>query len=118
MVTEASLAQRVYLARGSTDLRKSIDGLAALVQAEFQLDPFAPALFVFCNRHRDKLKILHWEHNGFWLWYRRLERGRFAWPAAGSGPVAISRRELRWLLDGLSWDQPQAHHAVPARTVI
>jgi transposase len=58
--------ERVYLACGSTDLRKSIDGLAVLVKEGFQLDPFSSCLFVFCNRKRDKLKILHWEHNGFW----------------------------------------------------
>jgi transposase len=58
---------RVYLARGSTDLRKSIDGLAILVKEEFDLDPFSSSLFVFCNRQRDKLKILHRDHNGFWL---------------------------------------------------
>lgn len=57
----------VYLATGATDIRKSIDGLAALVQASMGLDPFSPALFVFCNRKRDKLKILHFERNGFWL---------------------------------------------------
>ena len=55
---------RVYLACGSTDLRKSMDGLAVLVKEGFDLDPFSLALFVFCNRQRDKLKILHWEHNG------------------------------------------------------
>jgi transposase len=64
---------RVYLTCGSTDLRKSIDGLVALIQERFLLDPFSPCLFVFCNRQRDKLKILHWEHNGFWLYNRRLD---------------------------------------------
>ncbi|GIP35471.1 IS66 family insertion sequence element accessory protein TnpB [Paenibacillus sp. J2TS4] len=64
---------RVYLACGPTDLRKSIDGLAALVQEGFKLDPFSPSLFVFCNRECNKLKILYWEHNGFWLFYRQLE---------------------------------------------
>ena len=95
--------ERVYLACGSTDLRKSIDGLAVLVKEGFELDPFAPSLFVFCNRKRDKLKILQWEYNGFWLHYRRLEKGKFQWP--GKNNVAtvtiISQRELRWLLDGL-----------------
>ncbi len=110
---------QVYLACGSTDMRKSIDGLTALVREGFGLDPFAPALFVFCNRQRDKLKILFWEHNGFWLLYRRLERGRFQWPAdAGSAPLRLTRRELRWLLDGLSLQQHQAHPEVTARTVI
>ena len=111
-------AERVYLACGSTDLRKSIDGLAALIKEGFELDPFAPCLFAFCNRQRDKIKILHWDHNGFWLHYRRLERGRFKWPQQGTGTVTITRRELRWLLDGLSLEQRQAHPAVTARTVL
>jgi len=110
---------RVYLACGATDLRKSIDGLAVLVKEEFQLDPFSPCLFVFCNRKRDKLKILQWELNGFWLHYRRLEKGKFQWPENHSaGVTAISRRELRWLLDGLSLNQHRAHPEVTARTVL
>ena len=78
--------QRVYLACGPTDLRKSIDALAALVQESFGLDPFSPSLFVFCNRERNKLKILYWEHNGFWLFYRCLERGTFSGPPAAKEP--------------------------------
>ena len=118
MLSDAGVEQ-VYLACGVTDLRKSIDGLAALVQHAFALDPFAPALFVFCNRHRDKLKILHWEHDGFWLYYKRLERGTFRWPMTTAEPTrAVSRRQLQWLLDGLALEQRQAHPAVTARTVI
>jgi transposase len=115
-----AMIDRVYLARGSTDLRKSIDGLAVLVQVEFNLDPFTSSLFVFGNRQRDKLKILHWDHNGFWLYYRRLERGKFHWPSNSktSGPLKITRRQLRWLLDGLSLEQNQAHPRVSAKTVI
>ena len=64
MISEAAPGT-VYLALGSTDLRKSIDGLAVLVKEGFELDPFSSCLFVFCNRKRDKIKILHWEHNGF-----------------------------------------------------
>ncbi|GAC42876.1 IS66 family insertion sequence element accessory protein TnpB [Paenibacillus popilliae] len=78
------IASPVYLACGATDMRKSIDGLAAMVQEQFGLNPFSLALFVFCNRRRDKLKILHWDHAGFWLYYRRLERGSFQWPAGGT----------------------------------
>lgn len=111
-------AGRVYLACGSTDLRKSIDGLAAIVQEGFGLDPFSPCLFVFCNRERNKLKILYWEHNGFWLFYRRLERGTFQWPTGSEGTTAVSSRELRWLLDGLSLSQRQAHTKVTAETVV
>lgn len=116
---DGGTVDRVYLACGSTDLRKSIDGLAVLVSQAFALDPFQPCLFVFCNRQRDKLKILHWDHNGFWLHYRRLERGRFQWPAASeSTPLTVTRRQLQWLLDGLALEQSQAHSKVTARTVI
>lgn len=117
MLTLAGL-DRVYLASGFTDLRKSIDGLAALVQEGLQLDPFSPCLFVFCNRGRDKLKMLYWEHNGFWLFYRRLERGTFLWPESRHNKVTITHRELRWLLDGLSLTQQLAHKRVQAETVI
>jgi len=110
--------RRVYLACGSTDLRKSIDGLAVLVKEGFGLDPFSTCLFVFCNRRRDKLKILQWDHNGFWLHYRRLERGKFRWPDAGTQAVTpTSYRELRWLLDGLSLEQ-KAHPEVKARVIL
>jgi transposase len=58
---------RVYLAVGATDMRKQIDGLAAVVEDVLEQDPFSECLFVFCNRRRDKLKLLYWQHNGFWL---------------------------------------------------
>ncbi|WP_406677844.1 IS66 family insertion sequence element accessory protein TnpB [Moorella sp. ACPs] len=118
MLNEAGI-DRVYLACGATDLRKSIDGLAVLVKEGFELDPFSPCLFVFCNRQRDKLKILHWEHNGFWLYYRRLEKGKFPWPQdITSSTITVTRRELRWLLDGLPIKQSQAHPEVKARTIL
>jgi transposase len=111
--------QRVYMAVGSTDMRKSIDGLAALVSGVFHLDPFSESWFVFSNRRRDKVKILRWDHNGFWLYYRRLERGRFRWPSTESSQtMVISRRQLQWLLDGLSIDQRNAHRKVSASLVI
>jgi transposase len=116
MLNEASI-DRVYLALGATDLRKSIDGLAVLVREGFELNPFSRCLFVFCNRKRDKLKILQWEHNGFWLYYRRLERGKFQWPKHSAQVMTISRRELNWLLDGLSLHQ-RAHPKVDARVVL
>jgi transposase len=116
----------VYLACGSTDLRKSIDGLAAIVSPQsdlgtpvFELDLFSSSLFVFCNRGRDKLKILVWDTNGFWLYYRRLERGRFRWPAQpAQKTVTVSRRQLQWLLDGLTLEQQQAHAPVTARLAV
>ncbi len=118
MLSDTS-SSRVRLACGSTDMRKSIDGLAAIVQEAFDLDPFSDAWFVFCNRDRDKLKLLRWDHNGFWLYYRRLERGRFEWPSSSKGQTqVISRRQLQWLLDGLILEQRRAHPEVRAWTVI
>jgi transposase len=117
MLNGESVGQ-VLLAPGATDLRKSIDGLAAMVSAVFELDPFSDRWFVFCNRQRDKLKILRWESNGFWLYNRWLERGTFRWPAQGGKTLRISRRQLQWLLDGLAIEQPQAHPMVHARVVV
>lgn len=91
--------EQVYLATGATDLRKSIDGLSAIVCQVFDLDPFSPSLFVFCNRKKDKLKILHWD-NGFWLYYRRLEQQTFRWPTQDNETLCISMDELEWLLKG------------------
>lgn len=85
---------KAYLALGPTDLRKSIDGLAVLTKESFELDPFSFCLFVFCNRKKDKQKILQWEHNGFWLHYRRLEKGKFIWPEYNAQKVAAINRRL------------------------
>jgi len=109
---------QIYLAPGVTDLRKSIDGLSAIVSAVFELDPFSDRWFVFCNRKRDKLKILRWDHNGFWLYYRRLEKGRFKWPTETGPALSITRRQLQWLLDGLTIEQKHAHRRVHARVAI
>ena len=68
-----------YLYAGVVDMRKSIDGLAALIENQLELDPMQDAVFVFCNRGRDKIKILYWERNGFVLWYKRLEKEKFKW---------------------------------------
>ncbi len=100
-------------------MRKSIDGLAAIVQESFQLDLFSASIFVFCNKDRNKLKILQWEQCGFWLYYRRLEKGRFQWPRdSNKCTMSISCRELQWLLDGLALEQKQAHAKVGATAVI
>jgi transposase len=70
----------VYLACGVTDLRKQINGLSVVVSAVFELDPFKPALFVFCNRNKNRIKILTFDGDGFVLTFKRLEKGRFIWP--------------------------------------
>lgn len=93
---------QVYFARDPVDMRKQIDGLALMVQETFALDPFDRALFAFCNRQRDKVKVLYWHDNGFCLLYKRLEKGRFQWPCCEQETWRCSARELKWLLEGLS----------------
>ena len=91
----------VFLACGSTDIRKSINGLSAIVEASFKLDPFGGQLFVFCNRSRDRIKILEWDGHGFWLHFKRLEKGHFKWLNAGEGDtMALTSKELEILLGG------------------
>lgn len=91
--------EKVYLAVGITDLRKSIDGLSVIVSAVFNLDVYNNAIYVFCNRNKNKIKILHWE-NGFWLYYYRLEKGRLKWPTNDYDTVTVSLEEFRWILQG------------------
>ena len=83
---------RVYLAPGVTDMRKSIDGLALIVSEVLELDPFSESLFVFCNRGRNKLKILHWQTNGFWLYYRRLDVVLRKVDSSGLQPACPTKR--------------------------
>jgi transposase len=99
--------RRVFLAVGNTDMRKSINGLSVLVQQAMALDPFAGDLFVFCNRRRDTIKIMYWDHNGFCLWQKRLEEQKFPWPRSEQDVISIGQRQLEWLLSGL--DYTRAH---------
>lgn len=110
---------KVYLAREPADLRKSIDGLSMLVSQVLREDPFSAHVFVFVNRRRDKLKALAWDRTGFVLYYKRLERGVFPWPAIDStqSTRVIEARQLQWLLSGLSIEQRQAHRTVSATAV-
>lgn len=98
----------IYLVCGATDLRKGIDAYAHIVQDRFHLDPFKDALFLFCNRNRDKLKCLYWDGTGFWLLYKRLEKGHFKWIRQEDHVLTISHQQLRWLLDGLKIEQKSA----------
>ncbi len=90
------------MATGATDLRRSIDGLSAQVRDRLALDPLSGHLFLFRNRRGDRLKILLWDHGGFWVLYKRLEQGTFAWPEEGAGhPVEMRTRDLGLLLSGV-----------------
>jgi transposase len=108
MFGDISKAEKIYIACGYTDMRKAIDGLTAIVQQSFQLNPFQNSLFLFCGRRRDRIKALYWEEDGFVLLYKRLESGSFQWPMSAEAVRSITNQEFRWLLEGLSIDQPRA----------
>jgi len=99
----------VYVHRDAVDFRKSINGLAAVVEHSLGLNPFAQALYVFGNRRRDRIKILGWERNGFWLLVKRLEAERFAWPRASQSVIELSVEQLHWLLDGIDLAAMRGH---------
>jgi transposase len=101
---------KVYVHRDAVDFRKSITGLSALVEQALGLDPFARAVYVFRNRRADRIKLLMWERNGFWLMLKRLEADRFIWPreAAVLEPTV---EQLHWLLEGIDLAAIRKHPA-------
>ena len=107
MLTDFTGADRVYIACGYTDLRRGIDGLAVLVQQQFNLDLFTNTLFLFCGRRRDRIKALYWEGNGFVLLYKRLESGSFQWPKKENEARALTPQQYRWLMDGIPVEQAE-----------
>lgn len=109
----------VYLACGHTDMRKSINGLSAIVEGSFNLDPMSEALFAFCNRSRDRLKILEWDGDGFWLYFKRLEKGHFKWPASGDeATLTLTSEELAILLGGARIELKLRRNEVTQRWVV
>lgn len=108
MLGDISKTEDIYIVCGYSDMRKSIDGLATMIKLNFGMDPFAPSLFLFCGKRRDRLKALCWEGDGFVLLYKRLENGSFKWPRTPEQARRLSPQEFRWLMEGLTIDQPKA----------
>jgi transposase len=106
---------KVYVHREAVDFRKSINGLAALVEQGLGLDPFAAALYVFANRRRNRVKILGWETNGFWLLMKRLEAERFVWPRSDRAVIELTIEQLHWLLEGIELEAMRAHRILRYR---
>ena len=106
---------RVYLALGTTDMRKGFDGLSVLAQEVLREDPFSGHLFVFRGRRGDLIKVLYWDGQGLCLFGKRLERGRFIWPAPADGIVAITPSQLAYMLDGIDWRNQGAERSTPRR---
>jgi len=104
-----SAGTRVYLALGATDLRKSIDALALLVEAQFALSALSGHWFAFCNRRRTLVKVLYWDRNGFCLWQKRLEKETFRWPQREVDVLEVDARELLMLLEEMELVPRTAH---------
>lgn len=106
--------EAIYLHRDPTDMRKSIDGLSVLVQGEMRSNPFARALFLFCNKRRTHIKALYWDETGFCVWLKRLEQERFPWPKRDpEDVVTITKSQLQWLLQGYRhWRMPPHQRVV------
>ena len=118
MLNDFSGVDKVYIACGYTDLRKGIDGLARMVQQQFELDPFTNALYLFCGRRRDRIKGLYREKDGFILLYRRLEQGACQWPGSESEVRSLTPQQYCWLMEGLQIEQPKAHRPASGLSMI
>ena len=98
---------RVYLACGVTDMRRGMDGLAALVQASFGDDPFSGAVYLFRGRRGQLVKCIWHDGQGLCLFQKRLERGQFLWPVTNTGRIALSAAQMSMLLESIDWRNPQ-----------
>ena len=108
MILNLSKFEKIYLYRPFTDFRKGIFGLSVMVQEQMELDPFKKYLFLFCNRGRDKLKVLYWDETGFALWYKILEKEKFKWPShLQSDAIGVDIEKMEQFLEGLNpWQRP------------
>lgn len=99
---------KIYVAAQPVDFRKGMDGLAAIVQSEFNLDPFSGAIFVFLARRADRLKIVVWDGTGLVLVHKRIEGAGFAWPKTRDGVISLTRSQFEALFEGLDWTRIRA----------
>lgn len=105
--------ERLYISTANIDMRKGIDGLSSIVEQKFQLDPFGDAMFVFHNRHCDKIKLLYWDGNGFCLLYKRIEKGKFHFPKRlDCDKYTVTNEEFEWLLNGLRIEEIRHYEAL------
>ena len=113
MIGDITAATEIYIVCGYTDMRRSIDGLCAIIQDKLKMDPRRSALFLFCGHRCDRIKILMWEPDGFVLLYKRLSviQGRYRWPRNRDEVMPLTWQQLDWLLSGLDIEQPRAIRA-------
>ena len=100
-------ATRIYLAPGSTDMRKGANGLYGLVRDQLQCDPLSGHLFLFSNAQRNRLKLIYWDGTGIWVCAKTLQKGRYRWPIASEGQtkVTLTQEELAMLIGGIDLGQ-------------
>ena len=109
MLGDITAADEIYIVTGRTDMRKSIDGLCAIVEDQFHMDPRRSALYLFCGKRCDRIKALLWESDGFVLLYKRMEvQGRFRWPRNQLEVKQLTWQQFDWLMSGLEIEQPKA----------
>ena len=116
MLGDISKASKIYIIAGYTDMRRGIDGLMSIIYHTYELDPYSNALYIFCGRRSDRIKALYYEKDGFTLLYKRLESGRYQWPRNKREAMLLNRQQLRWLLEGLTIEQPKAIKHVKTRS--
>ena len=97
---------RVYVASGVTDMRKGIQGLAAAAEQVLRQNPCSGAVFCFRGRKGDRIKLLYWDQQGFCLYYKVLQHGRFPWPSPADGVVRLTSAQLAMLWEGIDWRRP------------
>ncbi len=109
----------IYVHHDPVDFRKSINGLSIIVESDMALSALSGALFLFCNKKRDKLKLLYWDKTGFALWYKRLEQEKFKWPKKGrEATLSLTEIQLHWLLDGYDITKMQPHTTLNYQSVL
>lgn len=108
MLFDSSRIRFFYVACGYTDMRKQIDGLAAIVQLQHKKEFDEETLFLFCGRKTDRIKALYWDGTGYILLYKRLVNQRFQWPRDESELKQVTQQEFRWLMEGLDISQKRA----------
>ena len=109
---------KIYIACGYTDLRRGIDGLATIVQQQFELDSFINTLFLFCGRRRDRIKGLYWEKDGFILLYKRLGGGVYQWPRRENEVKKLTPQQCCWPMEGLRIERSKTHREVTGLMMI
>ena len=108
MFLDFTKVEKIFLVTGKTDLRKGIDGLARIIQQDYELNVYEDAIFLFFFNRCDRFKLLYWHNDGFFLGYKRIENGRLQWPRKKEEVRQLSVQQIHWLLEGLSIHQPKA----------